>query len=105
MILLQVPDDPDVREIDTWVMSCRVFGRQLEFEAMNIAVEFARGHGVRKLRADYLPTEKNVIVSDLYGTLGFSRQPEPDSEQTASRWLLDIDAYAPRQTFITRRTQ
>ncbi len=42
MILRPTPDDEDVLEIENWVMSCRVFGRQLEFEAMNIAVDAAR---------------------------------------------------------------
>jgi len=38
LILRPDPERSDVMEIDTWVMSCRVFGRELEFEAMNIAV-------------------------------------------------------------------
>ena len=42
MILRPTPDCEDVLEIENWVMSCRVFGRQLEFAAMNIAVEAAR---------------------------------------------------------------
>ena len=37
-------------------MSCRVFGRELEFEAMNIAVEAARARGARALVAEYIPT-------------------------------------------------
>ena len=39
MILRPTPDDKDVLEIENWVMSCRVFGRELEYEAMNIAVD------------------------------------------------------------------
>ena len=42
MILLPAEGAKDCFEIDTWVMSCRVFGRDLEAEAMNIAVETAR---------------------------------------------------------------
>ena len=45
MILRPDPKQPKVYEIDNWVMSCRVFGRQLEFEAMNIAVEQAVRRG------------------------------------------------------------
>src|ERR1700693_6112020 len=44
MLLRPTPNHEDVLEIENWVMSCRVFGRQLEFEAMNIAVEAARRH-------------------------------------------------------------
>ena len=105
MVMRPVLAERDVLEIDTWVMSCRVFGRQLEFEAMNIAVEFARGRGVRELRADYIPTAKNGIVSNLYITLGFSSRPQPGLPEAASRWFLDLAQYTPHQTFIERRTR
>lgn len=104
MIMRSLLDDPKALEIDTWVMSCRVFGRQLEFEAMNIAVEFARGRGVQRLRADYVPTEKNAVVSDLYAALGFSQLLGSAQARNVSRWLVQIDEYVTRQTFITRRT-
>ena len=73
MILQPDPKQPEVLEIDNWVMSCRVFGRQLEFEALNITVEQARGRGVKALRATYIQTAKNGVISELYPSLGFSR--------------------------------
>ncbi|HLG87699.1 MAG TPA: HAD-IIIC family phosphatase [Alphaproteobacteria bacterium] len=100
MILRSVEGEPDAREIDCWVMSCRVFGRELEHEAMNIAVEVARCAGVRKLQADYAPTAKNGVVADLYGRLGFSRIL--DLSNGGTRWSLTLDSYAPAQTHITR---
>lgn len=104
MIMRRIPTNFDALEIDTWVMSCRVFGRQLEFEAMNIAVQFARTRGVSLLRADYVPTEKNGIVRNLYKTLGFSRQDHsPGGAQASTRWLLRLDDYVPHPTPITRR--
>ncbi len=100
MILRSVEGEPDLREIDCWVMSCRVFGRALEHEAMNIAVEAARRAGVRRLRADYVPTAKNGVVADLYDKLGFSRIS--DISNGGARWSLALDAYAPARTHITR---
>jgi FkbH-like protein len=38
MLICQARGDPSTLEVANWVMSCRVFGRQLEDEAMNIAV-------------------------------------------------------------------
>ena len=40
-------DEPATYELENWVMSCRVFGRELEFEAMNIAVETALRRNAR----------------------------------------------------------
>lgn len=105
MILRPDTEAADVLEIDTWVMSCRVFGRQLELEAMNIAVEVARRQGARALRADYIPTAKNGVVSDLYPTLGFTRVQEAVPTAGATRWLLALSDYVSRSTHIARRPE
>jgi FkbH-like protein len=105
MILRPDPQAPDLIEIDTWVMSCRVFGRQLEWEAMNIAVETACRMGVRRFRADYIPTSKNGVVRDLYSALGFTLAQEPALQDGAKRWFLQLSDYVPHSTHIARRSE
>jgi FkbH-like protein len=96
----------DLLEIDTWIMSCRVFGRQLEHEAMNLTVAAARGRGTRFLLGTHIPTAKNAVVADLYARLGFT--PVVRTEQTrgaaASQWLLRLDEYRPTSTAIRHLT-
>lgn len=102
-VMILRPAGPDAREleVDIWVMSCRVFGRELEDEAMNIAVECARARGVTALRARYVPSARNGVVSGLYRKLGF--EPAGDGEGAGtSVWRLPVAAYAPRKTFIRR---
>ena len=103
MLLRPLPGEPDVFDIESWVMSCRVFGRQLEFEAMNIAVEAARNRGIRAFRANYIPTKKNDVIGSLYESLGFSRLPQPQSADGASHWRLNLVEYHTRPTFIVHR--
>ena len=102
MILLPHSSLTNSLEIDTWVMSCRVFGRQLEHEAMNIAVETARGRGIKEFRAEYIPTPKNGVVRELYSSLGFLPTEEPIANGT-TRWVLRLSDYIPRSTHIVRR--
>jgi FkbH-like protein len=98
MILRPYPKQPEVLEIENWVMSCRVFGRQLELEALNIAVEQSRRRGGKALRADYIPTPKNGVISQLYPSLGFS----PLSDKTgSSSWILELAKYVTRSTHIS----
>ena len=104
MILRVDDEDPTLYEIDTWVMSCRVFGRQLEDEAMNVAVEACRRLGARRLRADYVPSPKNAVVCELYSKLGFTPAAEGPSAAGATRWLLNLSDYVIRETAIARRT-
>lgn len=102
MVLRAAGPGIDDLEIDTWVMSCRVFGRQLEDEAMNIAVECARTRGVKALRARYVPTERNGVMSGLFRNLGF--EPVVDGEgEGPPVWRMPVGAYVPRKTFIHRR--
>ena len=104
MILCPDPDDPQRLEIETWVMSCRVFARQLEREAMNIAVEAARVRGVRRFQARYAPTAKNGIVKDLYRELGFTPGPGPHPADGSTLWHLDLDDYVPAVTYFALQT-
>ena len=101
MILRPTHDHEEVLEIENWVMSCRVFGRQLEFEALNIAVEAARRHGATALVADYLPTAKNTVISALYPSLGFA-EDDKLAANDGTRWFLKLADYVARETHIMR---
>jgi FkbH-like protein len=105
MILRPTQRDPDTLEIENWVMSCRVFGRELEFEAMNVAVEAARKRGVRALVAEYIPTPKNDVISKLYPRLGFTEVDRPAPANGATRWRLDLADYVTRNTHIVGQEQ
>jgi len=102
MILRPDGDNERLLEIDNWVMSCRVFGRQLEFEAMNIAVETAYHLGIEGLVASYIPTPKNSVISALYPSLGFTAVTEPGLANGATRWSLNLADYVAHQSYITR---
>ncbi len=103
MLLRPVPEEPGVLALDSWVMSCRVFGRQLEHEAMNLAVEAAARRGIRMIQAEYVPTSKNAVISNLFEKLGFERILGPFSPDGASWWKLDLADYRPHATFIARK--
>jgi FkbH-like protein len=102
MIAVPQRDDPHVLEIICWVMSCRVFGRQLEAELMNAAVETARTHGVLQFRAQYIPTAKNTPVRDLYPKLGFTALSDAGLAGGSTGWTLHLADYAETRTHITR---
>jgi FkbH-like protein len=104
LILCRDEQDPGLFELVSWVMSCRVFGRQLEYEAMNIAVESARARGARTLHADFIATARNAVIKDLFSKLGFVRRPGPAPEGT-TRWAVDLADYAIQPTYIRRGVQ
>jgi FkbH-like protein len=87
--------------IDTWLMSCRVLGRQVEPTSLNLIAEQARRLGARRLIGEYLPTKKNGMVRDHYAKLGFT--PLEADASGASRAALDLERFVPADTFIDVR--
>jgi FkbH-like protein len=61
----------DAWEIDTWLMSCRVLGRRVEQMVLREILAHARAKGAARLIGVYRPTERNAMVADHYGKLGF----------------------------------
>ena len=84
--------------IDTWLMSCRVLGRQVEPTSLNLIAEQAKALGARRLVGDYIPTKKNGMVRDHYPKLGFVAAGE--SGEGGSRFVLDLGGFTPAETFI-----
>lgn len=88
VIICQIKDE--TLEIDTWLMSCRVLGRNLEVAVLQHLVDMARLKGLKRLVGDYIPTERNSIVKDHYKNLGFSLIEE---SETHVKWELSLDAH------------
>jgi len=82
---------PDIWEIDTWLMSCRVLGRRVEEAMLAQLMDAARRRGVVKVLGTYLPTAKNAMVRDHYLKLGFA--PLEDLS-TGQRFALAVDGYS-----------
>ena len=93
---------PRTLELANWVMSCRVFGRRLEHEALNIAVEMALAQGVDTFVAEYVPSPKNGVVGGLYEQLGFRSAGCGADRPDATRWELALGEYRPHATHIAR---
>ena len=85
--------------IDTWLMSCRVLGRQVEPTTLNLIADSAKRLRARRLIGEYLPTKKNGMVKDHYAKLGFA--VVETGEDGSSRAVLDLPTFVPASTFIT----
>ena len=97
-ILIGRMQEHGVVTIDTWLMSCRVLGRQVEPTTLNLAAYLAAEIGATKLRGEYIPTQKNGMVRDHYAKLGFTVVSQDESGHSIAE--LDLQNYAPVPTFI-----
>lgn len=94
-IVVALPDDDDAENtlvIDTWLMSCRVFGRRVEEAVLDMLVHDAQRRGVKRLVGEYLPTDRNHIVADLYERLGF-RVLDSGNKDGSTQWELLLENF------------
>jgi FkbH-like protein len=97
IIIGRLQDNNDLY-IDTWLMSCRVLGRQVEPTTLNLIAQEAAGLGARRLIGEYIPTKKNGMVKDHYAKLGFTvMETDPAG---GNRNILDLATFTPADTFI-----
>jgi FkbH-like protein len=87
------PSEPGSWEIDTWLMSCRVLGRKVENMVLREVLRHARAAGIRILKGNFIPTDRNKLVVDHYAKLGFTKVGEEESGLT--HWGLLVEDALP----------
>lgn len=81
--------------IDTWFMSCRVLKRGMESFVLNTIVRYANENGYQRLVGEYIQTEKNDLVKDLFADLGFN--------QVGKFWDIETNTYQNKECYIKNK--
>jgi len=76
--------------IGTLLLSCRVLGRNIEYQFMDVIVGIAKRNKLNELSAAYIKTNKNQQVVDFYEKCGFIKLNESDGD---SQYSLQVDSY------------
>jgi len=69
-------------------MSCRVLGRRVEEAVMRELLDLAKRRSVARLHGLYIPTDRNKLVEQHYGKLGFRLVDTRDDG--ATEWELEV---------------
>lgn len=75
-------------EIDTFLLSCRILGKGIEFAFAKRVMAILKNSGTSELRAKYLPTVKNSQVKDFYEKCGFTLTDE--HEDGSKDYVVDL---------------
>jgi len=89
LIARRIPGQSPAWEIDTWLMSCRVIGRQVEQLMLRTLSLAAKARGIQELNGIYIPTQKNKMVADFYSRCGFKEVAR--AADNMSRWVAALD--------------
>ena len=82
-----IKQDSRSAEIKLWIMSCRVFKRELEYAMWNELCRECKKRGIDTLIGVYKPSEKNVKTKDFYLQLGFVQMENGVSGET--KWIYE----------------
>ena len=62
--------------VDTFLLSCRVMGRKVEDAIMSYIINLAKNEGIEKIKANYIPTQKNKPCESFLDDLGFKQEDD-----------------------------
>ena len=85
--------------IDTWLMSCRVLKRDMEFAMLDKLVQVCKIRNLKKIIGIYKSTSKNQMVSKLFLDFGFKFVEK--NVDDAVVWELEIGNYKQKEITIT----
>lgn len=84
--------------VETWLMSCRVLKRGMEEFIANKMIETAKKHGFESVTGEYIKTQKNAMVADIYEKMGFTRKND-------NIFTADVNDFKYKKTFIKEQQQ
>lgn len=85
-------------DVDTWLLSCRALGKQMEQFMCLTMLQAARSAGASEVHGHYIPTARNAQVQDIYPRLGFTEIANEPEEIYA----FDLNSAAlPRCPHVT----
>ncbi len=89
-------------EIDTFLLSCRILGKGIEFAFIKKIFAILKTEGIKTMKASYLPTAKNAQVREFWDKCGFTLERETDNgERYYSIKVNDAETTIENYYYIT----
>ena len=81
-------------EIDSFLMSCRIIGRNVEYAFLDYVIEKITAKKITDLKAKYIKTRKNEQVKEFFDRCSFGLIDEND---LIRNYTLTMNTYVPKQ--------
>ena len=77
-------------EIDTFLLSCRILGKNIETVFIKTVLNLLLKKGVKEVKATYIPTQKNSQVANFYDSIGFTLTSEKEGTKSYHLFLTTL---------------
>jgi len=83
--------------LDTFLMSCRVMGREVEKGLLGHIINKAKESGVERIKAQFIPTQKNKPIENFLPTCGFKKDGD--------YWIYSLDSKLTIPDYLVVRVE
>lgn len=87
VIIVRKHDDEGYWNIDTFLLSCRILGKSIEFSLMQNLIDDAKRSGVKKIYGKFIPTKKNKPAENFLKECGFILDKDENEEK---HYILNV---------------
>lgn len=84
-------------DIDSFLLSCRILGKNIEFSLMQSIIDEAKGEGIKKIYGKFIPTKKNKLAKDFLKECGFILDKEENEE---IYYILEVGKENKKENYI-----
>jgi FkbH-like protein len=99
LCILEINKQNQTGNIDTFLMSCRIIGRNLEYAFMNNLIDYLKSANINTLTAKYIETQKNKQVENFWEQCSFSLIQDKDLTKD---YNLYVENYQPKYITYVR---
>jgi len=78
--------------LDTFLLSCRVMGREVEKSILGYIIKKAKESGIEKIKAQFIPTQKNKPIENFLPDCGFKKDGDD--------WIITLNETFQSPDFI-----
>lgn len=82
LCILRTDPEHNKAIIDTFLMSCRIIGRNVEYAVMNFIMDELNKAGIRQVESKYIKTPKNSQVATFYDNSSFNVLEQSEKKHT-----------------------
>jgi FkbH-like protein len=101
--VIRLDPNSTTAEVDTFLMSCRVIGRSVEFAFWSAIIERLRSIGIRQVHASFVATAKNHQVKDFFDSVGLGPLSKNSTETSYRSEVNTLPSIAPKFITVSER--
>ena len=75
LCIINMDNNSHKANIDTFLMSCRIIGRNIEYAFMNYLMNYLRNYEIKTVTSQYIKTQKNEQVREFYDKCSYQSYP------------------------------